>query len=152
MGVHREISCIWNNSLRESVKEFKEEIVDISTNVKTEEIHTYTFSRYDDYKIYTETIYVLISPNTIIFLWSPVAMALFLDTELMVEGGDAGELKPEDSVIFEFSDSSNLDYVGTIFNMKGELFEAFTIKDKVPRKNAKYLFDNKLIDLEQVSI
>lgn len=154
MGLRREISCIFHNSIKETIKIFKEEVVSISStsmHKNRNEVYTYAFSRYDDYKVYTEKIYVMVYPNTIMFLWSPVAVALFLDDKLQVNGGDSGELKPEDSLIFDFIESPNIDYLGSIFNNRGELFEAFTIKDKVPRNNAEKLFETRNISIDDIS-
>lgn len=154
MGVRREINCIFNNSIEESIKEFKEEVIRISADSKNKnvnEVYSFSFSRYDDYKVITEKIYVLVYPYTIIFLWSPVALALFLDDQLQVNDGDSGELKAEDSILGKFDALPNIHYMGSIFNMRGELFEAFTIEDEIPQKNAENLFKNRLLKIDDIS-
>lgn len=155
MGVHRNIDCVFHNSKKETIEILKEQILSISSdNQSTREnsVHNYAFCRYDDYKVITEKMNVLTYPYTIIFLWSPVAVALFLDDKLQVNGGDSGELKPEDSLMFDFIDLPNIDYLGSIFNNKGELFEAFTVKDETPNIVAKRLFNNRLIPIDNISI
>ena len=155
MGIERDINCIFHNSKKETMNILKEEIMSISSeskNTRTNSIHNYAFCRYHDYKVITEKMHVLIYPYTIIFLWSPVAVVLFLDNKLHVNGGDSGELQPEDSLMFDFIDLPNIDYLGTVFNNKGELFEAFTIKDKMPKDVAKRLFKNLSIRVDEISM
>lgn len=154
MGVNRDINCIFHNSIEESIKIFKEEIINISADSKNKnrnEIYNFAFCRYDDYKIKTEQMYVLVYPDTILFLWSPVALALFLSDQLLVNNGDRGELQPEDSIISKFQELPNIHYIGSVFNMKGELFEAFTINDEIPKANAIRLFENDLLDVDEIS-
>jgi len=157
MSVRQDINCIFNSSIEESIKLFKEEILRISAESKKtnrNEIHNFAFCRYNDYKVITEQMYVLVYPNTILFLWSPAALALFLDKQLQIDtenSGDRGELQPEDSIIGKFQELPNIHYVGSVFNMKGELFEAFTINDTIPKKNAIRLFENDLLDIDNIS-
>jgi len=154
MGVRQEITCVFHNSIEETIKIFKEEIMQISADSKNKnrnEIYSFAFCRYDDYKVITKKMYVLVYPYTIIFLWSPVALALFLNDTLQVDGGDSGELEVQDSLIGNFNNLPNIHYLGSIFNMKGELFEAFTINDDIPKENAISLFENRLLDTDGVS-
>jgi len=153
MGVHQDVTCIWDNSLQDAADTFKEEILKISSKKdKTSDFYTYSFSRYIDYKVYSETIYALVRSDTIMFLWSPLAMALFLDVGLKVTGGDSGELLAEDSIISKFIELPNIEYIGMTGNMNGEIYEVFTIKDEIPNKKAKHLFDNGLINTVGLAI
>jgi hypothetical protein len=141
---------IWNNSLDESRKEFVNKFVELTSSENKEGLYTFIFSRYDDFKTITETLYSIVYKDTAFFLWSPDNLVLYLDTELGVI--DSKSIDLNISIIDKIIETPNLEYLGFLVDGIGKGFHTFTLKEQYAYELGKELFDDHLINIENITI
>jgi len=148
--IDRGFTCIWNNSLVEAEQDFRGDFIETTSRENKEGLHTYFFSRYDNYKLITEVLYTVVYHDTVLFLWSSFGLILELDTELHVTNGKF--IRITDSIIDKISDKKNVEYLGVSTNCYGESFDTFTLKEPRANEHGRYLFDNELVEIEHIAV
>lgn len=147
------ITAFWQDDLDLLREEFKEEFNNITNAADGQGLglHTFIFSCYHDYKIYTEVFYVQVFENCAIFLWAPFSLILNLDDELQVISGD---FIPDGNLFLRtmFGDINELEHIGPITDYMGNCYEVFSLRYDAPLQAVKNLYEDDKIVLTNMII
>lgn len=138
------ITCIWADSLSDIRKDFTTEFNRMMEEGELNEgIHVFYFTRYKDYKVYTEQITAHIYADTVIFYLYSGSMVFDLDDSMQVTNGD---IVPKNHLVLaalnENEKSDTLEYIDWVCTPQGHVFEAYTLKYNKPMLRAYEIFDN----------
>ena len=145
-----EIICSWNNSLKDSIDEFIGEFKELTSQENKEGFYTFFFSRYDNYKIITEVIYVIVYKDTALFFWPFLSMVLELDNELKIVDGSV--LNIDNNIMNALRETPNLEFLGFMPNDMGNCFDIFTLKDEKPKEIGTKIFKEGMINMNNIRV
>lgn len=146
------ITCIWADSLSDIRKDFATEFNRMMEEGEVNQgIHVFYFSRYKDYKIYTEQLVAHIYSDTVIFYLYNGSMVLDLDDKMQVINGD---ILPKNHLVLSALNEKEetLDYINWVCTPDGHAFEAYTLTYNKPMLRAYEIFDNDDYYLSGLSI
>jgi len=153
----KEFICVWNDSLKDSIKEFTKEFREITSEDDKEGIYTFFFSRFslEEHKLVTDVLYSFIFQNTFLFLW-PYSNSMVLDLDDMLNVTDGINAHVDNNIMGEICETPNIDYIGDIVSSRGHGFGVFTLNEMSGKilgiQLYEEIFENHVIDMEDVIV
>lgn len=146
------ITAIWADNLDEIRKEFTTEFNRMMEDEEGNEgIHVFYFSRYKDYKIYTEQLTAHIYSDTVIFYLYGGSMVLDLDEQMQVTNGD---IIPKNHLVLSALNekTATLEHLGWICTPQGHAFDGYSLKYNKPMMRAYEIFDKEHYNIDGLDI
>ena len=146
-----DIIAIWEDNIDLMREEFKEEFNNISNSPDNHGLHTFVLSRYQDYTIFSEVVYVIILEKCALFLSPSYYIQLKLDDELQVISGDV----TPDSLLFVesmYGEIPDVEFLGPIIDSIGNWYDVFSLKYENPLNESIELYEHDRIPLDNISL
>lgn len=146
------ITAIWVDNLEEIREEFTSEFNRMMEESEDNEgIHVFYFSRYKDYKVYTESLIAHIYSDTVIFYLYFGSMVLDLNEKMEVINGDI--VPVNHLVLSALNDKTEtLEHLGWVCTPQGHAFDGYSLKYNKPMLRAYEIFDKEHYNLDGLYI
>lgn len=136
--IDHEYTAIFTDDIEEAFEDFK--VVLEAIQESEDGLHTVFFSRYFNYRIHTEVIYILKYGNNLVVLEYPSSIRLNVDNNL-VPTTVSNVLGTEIFVKMMYL-NDNMEFIGIVPDDKGNVLYAYVLNDDEGLEFSKYWLEN----------
>ncbi len=138
--IDHDIVAIYSDDPKETFDDFKATLEAIYA--EEDGLHTVFFSRYFDYKIITELVYIIKQDGFFIFLESPFSYNVLLNKDLEPELEQYTEAQTFIKLMYS---TGNVEHADTLCDDKGNLLYLYSLPDQESINYIKY-WKNNFVD------
>lgn len=136
--IDHEYTAIFSDDIEETFEDFK--VVLEAIREEKDGLHTLFFSRYNEYRIYTEVLYIIKNEENLIFLEYPSAIRLNVDNNLTPTSLDT--ILGTEIFVKTMYLNNNVEFIGDVPDYKGNMLHAYCLNNDESLQFGQYWFKN----------